>query len=377
MTIVTNVGRPLLRPGISPPTPRAGARLHYTLVNVSGERVERLTLSGAEAYLGDARAVLDDAGEHSIDLAPNEGLEESLYAVELRDGRDRERWLIYVPDSAEPLQLWDLVDAGRPLTDEQTQRLDVHLNDDQRHLSTPERAALSAANAPAADNPLMTLADAGEGPAGPPGADGDSAYQVWLDAGHSGSEQDYLDALTGERGIAGSDGADGADGPPGPNAVSADAGNLAALGSDSLISVPTAAVAAAAPVQGADPRLSDARVPVADAQFDGYRVPVLAVTPVGGEVVLALDGRVRALTLDADAQLNVTEPAEGASALLLWVLQDATGGHALSLPADWLWMGGTAAGVETTPDGLTLLSAINHPVLHKIVASVQPLAALA
>jgi hypothetical protein len=36
------------------------------------------------------------------------------------------------------------------------------------------------------------------GAAGAAGADGDSAYQVWLDAGGTGSEQDFLDSLKGE-----------------------------------------------------------------------------------------------------------------------------------------------------------------------------------
>lgn len=56
-----------------------------------------------------------------------------------------------------------------------------------------------------------------EGPAGPPGADS---------------------TVPGPEGPQGPAGADGAAGPPGPTAVSADAGNTATLGSDSLIYVP-------------------------------------------------------------------------------------------------------------------------------------------
>jgi hypothetical protein len=36
-----------------------------------------------------------------------------------------------------------------------------------------------------------------QGEAGPAGADGDSAYQVWLDQGNTGTEQDFLDSLGG------------------------------------------------------------------------------------------------------------------------------------------------------------------------------------
>src|SRR5699024_8867664 len=47
---------------------------------------------------------------------------------------------------------------------------------------------------------------------GPAGADGESAYEEWLNAGNIGSEQDFLDSLKGEDGADGADGADGQDG---------------------------------------------------------------------------------------------------------------------------------------------------------------------
>lgn len=50
----------------------------------------------------------------------------------------------------------------------------------------------------------------GQGPAG------DSAYQVWLDEGNTGTEQDFLDSLVGAQGPAGADGNDGAQGDQGP-----------------------------------------------------------------------------------------------------------------------------------------------------------------
>ena len=48
-----------------------------------------------------------------------------------------------------------------------------------------------------------------KGDPGDPGADGDSAYQVWLDAGNTGAEQDFLDSLKGTDGEPGDPGADG------------------------------------------------------------------------------------------------------------------------------------------------------------------------
>jgi hypothetical protein len=54
------------------------------------------------------------------------------------------------------------------------------------------------------------------GAAGADGVDGDSAYQVWLDEGNTGTEQDFLDSLVGEQGPQGIQGETGATGPQGP-----------------------------------------------------------------------------------------------------------------------------------------------------------------
>lgn len=157
MTIVTNIGRPLADPARKG---RGKAKLTYMLVDGSGKRVERFGLDGTgPVYLGEVTVGLDANGEHSVELVPNEGLEDSHYAVQLQDGRSRRQWTIQVPDSAAPVDFWDLVAAGRPLTAAEYSALQVHLADDERHLETDERAALSAANAPNGANPIATLAD--------------------------------------------------------------------------------------------------------------------------------------------------------------------------------------------------------------------------
>lgn len=51
-----------------------------------------------------------------------------------------------------------------------------------------------------------------QGPAGNNGTDGKSAYQIWLDAGNAGSEQDFLNSLKGQNGTDGVAGQDGIDG---------------------------------------------------------------------------------------------------------------------------------------------------------------------
>ena len=51
-----------------------------------------------------------------------------------------------------------------------------------------------------------------EGDPGDPGADGDSAYDVWIEAGNTGTEQEFLDSLKGAVGGPGDPGDPGADG---------------------------------------------------------------------------------------------------------------------------------------------------------------------
>lgn len=65
------------------------------------------------------------------------------------------------------------------------------------------------------------------GEKGDTGSDGLSAYQVWLSEGNTGTEQDFLDSLKGEkgdqgeRGLQGEHGAPGQDGLPGADGKSA------------------------------------------------------------------------------------------------------------------------------------------------------------
>lgn len=62
----------------------------------------------------------------------------------------------------------------------------------------------------------VTITGGGSGKDGKDGKDGKSAYDLWLEAGHSGTVADFLNALIGPQGPAGADGATGAIGPVGP-----------------------------------------------------------------------------------------------------------------------------------------------------------------
>lgn len=60
-------------------------------------------------------------------------------------------------------------------------------------------------------------ADGQDGATGPSGTDGASAYQLWLDAGNTGTPDEFLASLIGDPGQDGTDGADGLDGTNGIN----------------------------------------------------------------------------------------------------------------------------------------------------------------
>ena len=71
------------------------------------------------------------------------------------------------------------------------------------------------------------------GPQGPKGDTGKSAYQVWLDAGHSGTETEFINSLKGAKGDTGSQGPKGAtgeQGPVGPQGPKGDKGDTGATG---------------------------------------------------------------------------------------------------------------------------------------------------
>jgi hypothetical protein len=55
---------------------------------------------------------------------------------------------------------------------------------------------------------------------GPRGDDGLSAYEIWLSLGNTGTEEDFIESLRGERGSDGLNGQDGRNGAPGPSGAS-------------------------------------------------------------------------------------------------------------------------------------------------------------
>lgn len=59
---------------------------------------------------------------------------------------------------------------------------------------------------------------------GADGSNGKSAYEMWIDAGNTGTEEDFLNSLKGEKGDTGETGATGADGKDGAQGPKGDDG---------------------------------------------------------------------------------------------------------------------------------------------------------
>jgi hypothetical protein len=98
-----------------------------------------------------------------------------------------------------------------------------------------------------------------------------------------------------------------------------------------------------------------------DAQFDGYRVPIHETVSPGPTYNLPIDGRYRRVILTEDLSLNTIAPAAGfIGATVFELVQDAIGGHAVSIPQDWLAVGGHFGTLNPDPDGVTELR-IAHP----------------
>lgn len=106
---------------------------------------------------------------------------------------------------------------------------------------------------------MLAKKNSGGSGSGIPGADGKSAYQIWLDAGNTGTEADFLASLKGEKGEKGATGATGATGakgdkgdtgaagatgPQGPQGEKGDTGATGAAGKDGTNGV--------TPVRGVD-----------------------------------------------------------------------------------------------------------------------------
>lgn len=62
------------------------------------------------------------------------------------------------------------------------------------------------------------------------GEDGKSAYQIWLESGNEGTEQDFINSLKGEQGIQGETGPQGPQGEQGIQGIQGEKGDTGETG---------------------------------------------------------------------------------------------------------------------------------------------------
>jgi hypothetical protein len=202
--------------------------------------------------------------------------------------------------------------------------------------------------------------DGTDGIDGTDGQDGQSAYDIWLSAGNSGSEQDFLDSLKGATGPQGPIGATGANGINGAD------GAAGADGSDGLDGSSAYQIWLSAGNTGTEQDFLNSLVGAAgatgDAGADGksaYQIWIDAGNTRTYQTFL--DSLVGATGATGAAGQDGTDGSDGASAYQVWLDLGNTGSEqdfidSLSGPT-----GATGAAGQDGADGSDGVDGNNHP----------------
>lgn len=165
--------------------------------------------------------------------------------------------------------------------------------------------------------------DGTNGQDGQNGENGKSAYQIWIDNGHSGTEQDFLNWLKGEKGNQGQQGTNGKDGV-GIADIKIEDGRLYVKYTNSDEYVDLGQVKGADGQNGQDGQ--DGTTPTIEISADGYWV-------IGG-----IKTEAKAIGSDGKDGTNGQDGANGKSAYEIWLACGNTGSE-----LDFLnWLKGAA-----------------------------------
>ena len=111
------------------------------------------------------------------------------------------------------------------------------------------------------------------------------------------------------------------------------------------------------------------------AGINGYTVLAGTAIDAGASVVIPLDGVPRRVDVSVDLSIDVVSPVlPDLGEVKLWLIQDAIGGHTISLPAAWNFHGGAMGAFNLDPNGLTHLRVVSNPAggVDAAVASYKP-----
>lgn len=135
------------------------ARITFTVVDARGQEILGIALSDGEPIV-DHVEVFSAALSQLVELTVTEEISPwSQYRVSVVVGDVSEQYYAQVPAGAIAMTWVELVAGGTPTDPAEISVLQSHIADDDRHLLTDERDALTAAAGPDASNAVATMAD--------------------------------------------------------------------------------------------------------------------------------------------------------------------------------------------------------------------------
>ncbi|VAX15360.1 hypothetical protein MNBD_NITROSPINAE04-1962 [hydrothermal vent metagenome] len=156
-----NVG-PLYKPDGA--TPLANATITFTLVDARGKNTAGYEQATNAQVAGVISAVTDTNGQASVSLTPNDQLVgTTYYNVSPADAYGYTRFRAYLSTGSGSINFADLYVSSQNIAPGEWSAFSVHAQDETKHLTSNEDAALAAANSPSAGNPIATIADTAGG----------------------------------------------------------------------------------------------------------------------------------------------------------------------------------------------------------------------
>ena len=160
MRTIANTGQPFTLPDGTPLV----VNMKFCLVDADNSPVNAFDLNSKEHVLNTIEASTDAAGEFSVSLAPNDELSgDTYYRVTIDDALGFRPFRAKLLSGSGAVSFYDFYTGGQTLSTGEVSNLAAHVQDDTRHLTASEDAALSAANSPSGGNPLATMNDVGGG----------------------------------------------------------------------------------------------------------------------------------------------------------------------------------------------------------------------
>ena len=109
-----------------------------------------------------------------------------------------------------------------------------------------------------------------------------------------------------------------------------------------------------------------AALPQTGGVIGAYHESGATLTPAAGAVTIPLDGKTYKISVPAAiTSISTTLPvAPIVGSTLVYLIQDADGGNAVSIPATWYWPDGLITAIATAGNAITRLLLVSDPDGH-------------